>query len=193
MTITFRVEDSHDIDMPPPVPIEPWQMGALREVLAENGERIGTDLIVPEYGNIDAPVFAWEARTAMLAVAAIARCFDYEPGALAIIEEAQFRCRRLRISRPASNGDILLSLSTNPDSAPELNVSNSNAFAILDLLGIDRESCGLIPLEQLQDRLRDPAVPGRIAAEPGLARYLPTLTQMAAVTSPSPKLRLVWA
>ena len=71
MTITFRVEDSHDIDMPLPVPIEPWQMGALREVLAENGERLGTDLIVPDHGSIDAPVFAWEARTAILAVAAI--------------------------------------------------------------------------------------------------------------------------
>ncbi|MBB5713175.1 hypothetical protein FHT02_004445 [Sphingomonas xinjiangensis] len=86
-----------------------------------------------------------------------------------------------------------LALSSAPDAAPELNVSTNSAYAILDLLGLDRDSVGLIPLSELRSRLSDPIVHRRLNAEPGLDRYLPTLNEMARLKPVDGELHLAWA
>ena len=193
MSITFRIEDSNEPDNLRPVMIDALQMGALRETLAEYGERYGLELIIHDYGSLNEHVFAWEARTAMMPIAMIARHFTFDVDAIALIETAQFLGRRIRIARRDDEPDIMVTLSTNPDAAPEMNVSNSNAYAILAMLGLDLDSCGTISIEQLRGSLADPVMASRLDAEPGLARYLPALNQMAAITSPSCALRMVWS
>jgi hypothetical protein len=193
MSITFRIEDSNEPDNLRPVMIDPLQMGALRETLDEYGKRYGLDLIIHDYGSLDEHVFAWEARTAMMPIAMIARHFTFDVDAIALIETAQFLGRRIRIARRDDEPDIMVTLSTNPDAAHEMNVSNSNAYAILAMLGLDLDSCGTISIEQLRGSLADPVMASRLDSEPGLARYLPSLNQMAAITSPSCALRMVWS
>lgn len=193
MSITFRIEDDAEPDNLRPVMIDPLQMGALRETLAEYGERYGHDLIIHDYGSLDEQVFAWEARTAMMPIAMIARHFTFDVDAIALIETAQFLGRRIRIARRDDEPDIIVTLSTNPDAAPEMNVSNSNAYAILAMLGLDLDSCGTISIERLRGSLADPVMTGRLDAEPGLARYLSALHEMAAITSPTCALRMVWS
>ena len=193
MSITFRIEDDAETDNLRPVMIDALQMGALRETLAEYGERYGLDLIIHDYGSLDEQVFAWEARTAMMPIAMIARHFTFDVDAIALIETAQFLGRRLRIARRDDEPDIMVTLSTNPDAAPEMNVSNSNAYAILAMLGLDLDSCGTISIEQLRGSLAEPVITSRLDAEPGLARYLPALNQMAAISSPSCALRMLWS
>ena len=193
MSITFRIEDDAEPDNLRPVMIDALQMGALRETLAEYGERYGLDLIIHDYGSPGEQVFAWEARTAMMPIAMIARHFTFDVDAIALIETAQFLGRRIRIARRDDEPDIMVTLSTNPDAAPEMEVSNSNAYAILAMLGLDTESCGTISIEELRGSLADPVMARRLDAEPGLARYLPALNQMASISSPSCALRMVWS
>ena len=90
MSITFRIEDDAETDNLRPVMIDALQMGALRETLAAYGERYGLDLIIHDYGSLDEQVFAWEARTAMVPIAMIARHFTFDVDAIALIETAQF-------------------------------------------------------------------------------------------------------
>lgn len=191
MSITFRIEDDAETDNLRPVMIDALQMGALRETLAAYGERYGLDLIIHDYGSLDEQVFAWEARIAIMPIAMIARHFTFDVDAIALIETAQFFGRRIRIARRDDEPDIMVTLSTNPDAAPEMEVSNSNAYAILAMLGLDLDSCGTISIEQLRGSLADPVMTSRLDAEPRLARYLPALNQMAAISSPSCALRMV--
>lgn len=193
MSITFRIEDDAEPDNLRPVMIDALQMGALRETLAEYGKRYGLDLIIHDYGSLDEHVFAWEARTAMMPIAMIARHFTFDVDAIALVEAAQFLGRRIRIARRDDEPDIMVTLSQNPDAAPEMEVSNSNAYAILAMLGLDLDSCGTISIEQLRGSLADPVMASRLDAEPGLVRYLPALNQMAAISSPSSALRMVWS
>ncbi|WP_404479128.1 hypothetical protein [Novosphingobium sp. BL-52-GroH] len=189
--ITFRIKDDAEPDNLRPVMIAPLQMGALRETLTEYGERYGHDLIIHDYGSLDEQVFAWEARTAMMPIAMIARHFTFDVDAIALIETAQYLGRRLRIARRDNEPDIVATLSTSAEAALEMNVSNSNAYAILAMLGLDVESCGTISIEQLRRSLADPVMTSRLDAEPGLARYLPALDRMAAITSPNCALHMV--
>jgi hypothetical protein len=193
MSITFSIEDDTENDNLRPVMIDALQMGALRETLAEYGEHYGLDLIIHDYGSLDEQVFAWEARTAMMPIAMIARHITFDVDAVALIETAQFLGRRIRIARRDDGPDIIVSLSTNPDAAPEMEVSNSNAYAILAMLGLETNSCGAISIEQLRGSLADPVITCRLDAEPGLARYLPALNEMATISSPSCALQMVWS
>ena len=59
------------------------------------------------------------------------------------MNEAQFRGRRVRVRQIDGSDDISITLASNLDVAPETDVSNSNAFAILGMLGLESESLGM--------------------------------------------------
>ena len=193
MTITFRIDDGHANVAVLPTIITSGQMGTLRELLTAEGARRALDLLLPEYGEVSDPSFSFDARICPLALASVAKCFDYFPDVITVLDEAQFRGRRIRIWKTETSADIWLTLSSAPDAAPELNVSDINAYAILDLLGLDRDRVGLIPLSELRSRLSDPVVHRRLNAEPELDRYLPALNQMARLKPIDGELHLAWA
>lgn len=193
MTITFRIDDGHDIREPGPAIITVHQLGSLRVLLAGHSERLGIPLVLPEYGDPSEPDFSFDARVCPLALAAVSACFDHYPPAIAVLDEAQFRGRRVRVWRYGSKPDIHLSLSSNPDAAPELEVANSNAYALLETLGLDAESVGVVPVAELRQRLTDPRIRRRLEDDPQLSRYVPTLVAMAALTPVEGELSLAWA
>ena len=152
MTITFRVDDGHNILSPSPAVITPDQLGALRDLVDEHSGRTGVPMVIPIHGGPAPGSFEIEVRVCPLALASIARCFDHDPAVIAIIDEAQFRARRVRIWQQEPTGDLRLGLGLNPDGAPELEVANGNAFGLLVSLGLDEESCGAIPLSGVTSR-----------------------------------------
>jgi hypothetical protein len=193
MTITFRVDDGFDKSAIPPAIITSDQLGSLHERLARERAKTGAVMVFPEDGEPGNGAFALEARICPMALAAVSACFDHDTGILRILEEAQFRGRRVRVWQQTKPVDIWIGVASSPDNAPELNVSNNNAFALLEMLGLMGESTGVIAMTQLRQRLIDPRIRRRLDDEPGLARYLPTLIRMAALKPIEGELHMAWA
>jgi hypothetical protein len=192
MTITFRVDDGHNILSPSPAVITPDQLGALRDLLAEHSAQTGAPMVMPIHGEPVSGSFEIEASVCPLALASIACCFDHDPAVIAVIDEAQFRGRRVRIWQEEPTGDIRLGLGLNPDGAPELELASGNALALLASLGLDEESCGTIPMSQLRQRLMDPRIRRRLDGDPRMSRYVETLTTMAALKPTEGEYHLAW-
>jgi hypothetical protein len=193
MTITFRVDDGHNVLSPSPAVITPDQLGALRDLVDEHSGRTGAPMVIPIHGEPASGSFEIEVRVCPLALASIARCFDHDPAVIAVIDEAQFRARRVRVWQQEPTGDLRLGLGLNTDGAPELEVANGNAFALLASLGLDEESCGAIPLSQLRQRLMDPRIRRRLDEDPQMSRYVEALTTMAALKPVEGEYHLAWA
>ncbi|MGN5376341.1 hypothetical protein [Sphingomonas hankookensis] len=62
MTITFRIDDGHDVHAVPPAEITRDQLSVLCDYLRAQSERLGYPLIAHEWGTTDEPEFAFEAR-----------------------------------------------------------------------------------------------------------------------------------
>ena len=193
MTITFRIDDGYDAREPGPAIITTHQLGSLRDLLAAHGARLGFPLVLPEYGDPIDGDFSFDARVCPLALATVSACFDHYPPAIAVVDEAQFRGRRVRVWRYGPTRDIHLCLSSNPDAAPELEVATANAYALLETLGLDPESVGVVPVAELRQRLTDPRIRRRLDDDPQLSRYVPTLVTMAALKPIEGDLSLAWA
>jgi hypothetical protein len=193
MTITFRVDDGHNVLSPSPAVITPDQLGALRDLLGRHVVRSGVAMIVPIHGDPASGSFEIEVRVCPLALASIARCFDWDPAVITVVDEAQFLGRRARIWQSEPGGDIKLGLGLNPDAAPELEVANGNAYAILASLGLDEESCGAVPMSEVRQRLMDPRIRRRLDDDPHMTRYVEALTTMAALKPVDGEYHLAWA
>ena len=193
MTITFPVDDGYAPFAVPPAIINVNQLAALRSLLAVESEQRQTALTIAEYGRPGASAFAFEARVCPLSLASVSQCFDHYPAAITVLDEAQFRGRRVRVWKAEQSDDIWLGLSSNPDAAPEFEVSTSKGYAILELLGLEAESTGTIPVSELRARLSDPVIHKRLDAEPGLRHYMPNLSDIARLKPIEGELHLAWA
>ncbi|WP_375244158.1 hypothetical protein [Sphingomonas parapaucimobilis] len=193
MTITFRIDDGHDIHGVPPAEISPLQLTTLCDYLRAQSERLGLSLIHHEWGTVDEPEFAFEARVCPLPLASLSAILDHADAAIAVLDEAQFIGRRIRVRREENIGLVMIEVAWTHDSAPSLNVANGNAYALLEGLGLDAESCGEIPLADLRRRLTDPVIHRRLGNDPHLSRYLPSLVAMARATSVPVEASLAWA
>lgn len=192
MTITFRVEDGRSILPPTPAIITPDQLAALRELLSEQSVRLGFALLLPIYGVTGDPWFEFDARVCHLSLASVSKCFDHDPAVIAVLDEAQFLGRRVRIAQTERSGDIQLRLSLNPDAAPEMALANPEALTLLDRLGIDRQTAGMVPMTELRQRLMDPRIRRRLDADPTLANCVETLTTMAGMKPADGDYLLAW-
>ncbi len=193
MTITFRIDDGHDTHAVRPAEISPRQLVALSDYLRAQSERLGLSLIDHEWGTIDEPEFAFEARICPLPLASLSAVLDHADAAIAVLDEAQFTGRRIRVRRDENIGLVMIEVAWTHDSAPSLNVANGNAYALLESLGLDADSCGEIPLAELRRRLTDPVIHRRLGDDPHLSRYLPSLVAMARSTGVPVEACLAWA
>lgn len=193
MTITFRIDNGCHAREPSPAIITDHQLGTLRAVLTAQSERLHVPLILPEYGDPTEGDFSFDARVCPLALAVVSACFDHYPDAITVIDEAQFQGRRVRVWRSGPTGDIHFSLSSNPDAAPGLEITNADAYALLETLGLEPEGMGMIPLAELRNLLTDPGIRRRLNRDPDLCRYMPTLTAMAELETIEEDLNLAWA
>ena len=180
MSITFRIATAADDQPRPKAIINARQLAAFRTLLREEGERTGTVFLDPD----DFLSYRFEARVCPLALATLARVFDFETDAITVLEEAQFRSRRISIYRGDEPGSIAMAVALTSDLGLELNLANGNAYALLEGLGLRPDSVGELPIETVRARLTNPAV-RRHAAEHGVSHYLDRLDRSSPAPTPT--------
>ena len=136
--------------------------------------------------------YRFEARVCPLSLASIARLFDYATDVITVVEEAQFRGRRVSVFRDEAAGTINLTVALTTDMGLELDLASSNAFALLQSLGLGTESVGETAIETVRERLASPAF-RRHAAEQGISHYIERLERLVAAAAPDESCRLEWA
>jgi hypothetical protein len=192
MSITFRIATAADDQAGPMATINARQLAGFRTYLREEGERLGVVLLDPEAAEDEYLSYHFEARVCPLALSAIARVFDFAEDVIAVVEEAQFRARRVGVYRDASAGAIGMRVSLTSDLGVELDLASSNAFALLESLGLRPDSVGDIPIDTIRARLGSSAVRRR-ASEDGVAHYIDRLDRLLATADHDRTSRLEWA
>jgi len=192
MTITFRVKDEAETPIRP-LHLTQLRVVAFRKLLGQHAARYDEDCIFPIHGTLDTPVYAFEARVCPIPLAELSRVFfHYEP-AIALFDEAQYRRRRVRISRTARQADPVLEIAASADNAPQLAMTNVNAYALLKTLGLRPDSYGAIAIADMRVRLTDPIIRQRLDADPrGIGQFVTTLDQMAAHKTAEGALTMAW-
>jgi hypothetical protein len=192
MTITFRVKEETRTPVAPQF-ITHLRAVALCRLLTEKALRLGEDMVYPIHGSLDSASYAFEARVCPVALAQLSRIFYDWPPAIALLDEAQFRRRRLRITRASAHGRVIMEISTSHDFAPEVTMPNAGAYALLRTLGLSPDSYGAISLTDMRRRLTDPVIRGRLEGDPkGLGRYVHDLERMVETDTVSGQLSMAW-
>jgi|GEM_PF-760840 len=192
MTITFRVKDETRTPIAPQF-ITHLRAIALTRLLTQKAERLGEDMLYPVYGTLDHDSYAFEARVCPVSLAQLSRVFYDWPPAIAMLDEAQFRRRRLRISRASRHASVIMEISTSHDFAPEVSMPNFGAYSLLKTLGLSPDSYGAISLADMRERLADPVIRGRLEGDPkGLGRYIFDLERMVETDTVSGQLSMAW-
>lgn len=188
MSVLFRIAVPADEASDPYAIITARQLGAFRRFLRAEGARIGIDLLEPDEYLGD----NFEVRVCPLPLAAVTRTFEHAPDVISVVEEAQFRGRRLAIHHSVGGAEITMRVALTSDCGLELDLAYGNAYALLDALDIQADSVGNVPLGTLRDRLADPCTHAR-AAERRVEHYLPRLERLLASAHDPDEARLVWA
>ena len=97
-----------------------------------------------------------------------------------MVEEAQFRGLNIRFWRNEARGSVMIGVAKSLDGYASIDLSNANAFALFDALGIDRDTCGRIAIDDLRSMVSDPAKRTRLSND-GLDRYADELERLAGV------------
>lgn len=192
MSITFRIATAADDIAGPRAIITSRQLAAFRAILRQESVRTGTVLLDPESAEDAYLAYHFEARVCPLALASIARLFAFDVDVISVVEEAQFRGRRVSVYRDEAAGTIGMRVSLTSDLGLELNLANANVHALLESLGLRPDSVGEIPIATMRERLANPAVKRRVSAE-GLAGYVGRLDRLLASADTDDSSRLEWA
>lgn len=192
MSITFRIATASD-DQPGPVAtINARQLAAFRAYLREEGERLGLALLDPDSDEERVLALNFEARICPLALASVARVFDHDPAVIAVLDEAQFRGRRITIWWYETDRAIRMRLSVTSDHGGELDLAESDAHALLEGLGLNPDLVGEIPIDTIRDRLANPAIRRRAEAD-GTTPMLERLERLLSTAYADDSSRLEWA
>lgn len=192
MSITFRIATAADEINGPVAIITARQFAAFRDYLRVEGLRSGIVLLAPDSADDDYLSYHFEARICPLALASVARVFGYDVDVITVVEEAQFRGRRISVYRDEGAGTIAMRVSLTSDLGLELNLANGNAQALLESLGLRPDSFGEIPIASIRDRLANPAIQRRVGTE-GMSDYVARLDRLLASAEADDSARLEWA
>ncbi|WP_298089072.1 hypothetical protein [uncultured Sphingomonas sp.] len=192
MSVTFRIATAADDRDGPTAAITTCQLAAFRTFLREQGERYGIVLADPDPDERGFLPNHLEARVCPVALATIARLFDYDEAVITVVEEAQFRRRRISVYPVDQASTLAMGIALTSDLGHELDLASNNAFALLESLGLRPDSVGEIPVHAVLARLSHPAVRRRAMAE-GTSTYLDRLDRLLATADPDDAPRLEWA
>ncbi|PZU74424.1 MAG: hypothetical protein DI530_16160 [Sphingomonas sp.] len=192
MSITFRIATAADDRPGPRAVINARQLAAFRTFLREESVRSRTVLLDPDAAEDAYLSYHFEARVCPLPLAAIARVFDFDADVIGVVEEAQFRCRRVSVWRDEPAGTIAMRVALTSDQGLELDLASGNAEVLLESLGLTPDSIGEIPVDTIRERLANPAVRRRAAAG-GITPYLDRLDQLIGLADADETSRLEWA
>lgn len=183
MSISFTTSVSASA-VAPAVAISVRHLAAFRAFARERGERFG------EEGDAFL-AYNFEARVCPWSLASITALFDHDPGVIAIVEEAQFRGLNVRFWRDDSKGQVMMAAAGSVDGSASIDLTNDNAYAVLDALGIERDACGRIAVSDLRSIVCDPIVRTRMNRT-GLGHYADQLERLAKVERSEDEVYVVW-
>lgn len=192
MSITFRIATDADDRSAPVAVITAPQLGAFQRYLRDEGDRLGIVLLDPDALADDYLSYHFEARICPLALASVARVFDHDADVLAVLEEAQFRGRRVMVYRVDADRSIRMRVALTSDQGLELYLANGNAYTLLESLGLHPHSVGEIAIADIRARIINPAVQRR-GHETGVADYIGRLHRLLALGDADATSRLEWA
>lgn len=170
MSISFTASVSAPASAPA-VAVSVRHLAAFRAFARERGEHFGDE-------GDEFLAYNFEARVCPWSLASICALFDHDPSVIAVIEEAQFRGLNIRFWRVDAKGDVMMGVARSLDGSTSMDLSNANAHALLDALGVDRDTCGQVPITDLRSMVADPTVRERITRG-GLGHYADQLERLA--------------
>ena len=152
MLTFFRIVDTHTELLSSPAPLNARELASLRLILRDAG--IPTIL---DDGELDGTAYNFEANANAIAIARFAALFRDRLDLLAVLEEAQFLGRSIRVTRTARNCDALLEVSEHIALSPEIAVRRTRADRVLECLDLDPTNFTAITLDALRSKLSNPA------------------------------------
>lgn len=192
MSIRFRIATHNDDGAFRHATITARQLAAFRQLLREQGDRLGIVLLDPENGQDHFLSYQFDARICPIALATICALFDHDPDVVAVMEEAQYRQRRVTIYPGLHSRDIRVRVSMTSDAGLELYLASADAHALLAGLGLSPDDVGEIGIAPIRERLAHPAVRRR-CLETGVAANAERLIHLLALADRDETARLEWA
>lgn len=191
MSITFRITTDADYRESPIAEITRERLDALLSYMRERGARSGVALLDPDIDDEEDPATDLYVRVCPLAVASIAAIFDFDAAVIAVVDEAQFRQRRVHIRRPRNTGIVMMRVSIESDPGYEMDLAIGNAFALIEALGAPCESIGELSIGDLRARLPNPAVQRRCERHQ-VTHYLPRIERLLTLAEGDPSAVFEW-
>jgi len=151
MLVTFRIKDRETTLHSKPASITALELAALVRKL--HGEHGTIDADMGEFGY--APL-NFEINANSLSIAAFSACFGYRADVIAVLDEAQFLGRMIRIEHRQRDEPITIRVSSNISLARELMMSEELAKKMLFALGLSDDASGSMTLGDAQEALRSP-------------------------------------
>jgi len=191
MTIIFRIATAADDGHIPAAEIGARDLAEFRAFLRQEGTRIGKRLLSPDEPEDELLSYTFEARVCPLSLSAMARVFDYNASVIRVLEEAQFRNRRVAVWRCKSDGSIRMRVSLNSDAGVEINLADGSAYALLQSLGLRPDGVGELPAHEVRRRLDNPAVRRRMDEE-DVSQFIAPLERLLATADLDDSSRFEW-
>jgi len=187
MLTFFRIVDTRTKLLSKPAPLNARELASLRSIL----QGAGVSPILDD-GENDGTAYNFEANANGLAIAQFAALFRDRLDLLAIVEEAQFLGRSIRVSRAARNCDALLEVSEHIALSPEIAVTRNQAAHVFECLDLDPTTSTEIPLDALRSKLSNPATYHRFRRQ-GLANTYEYLSRLSYTDCGEQFPHLAWA
>jgi hypothetical protein len=151
MLVTFRIVDFDTRLHSKPANLNARELATFRAIMRDNN--IISDL---DEGEADGTAYNFEVSANSLPLAAFARPFEYRDDIIAIVEEAQFLGRSLRVQKDGLN--VTLRVSQHLALANDLMMTDTVAEKALQALGIDGRAKRTVSLAKLKELVCDPAI-----------------------------------
>jgi len=191
MSITFRITTAADLGRPPIAFVGARELAAFRRLLRDFEQRLATPLIIAgEDDGTDLNRF--DARVCPLPLAAMAQAFDYRIEPIQVLEEAQFRVRRIAIEYDEATIANSMRVSIVSDLGVELALEQTESISLLESLGLRPEPHGVIPVHEMRERIGSPAIRRRLSRNE-LDGLIPPLQRLIASGSIDDSSRFEWA
>lgn len=151
MTITFHLK-TKATPLSEPAPVTLQQLAAFRAFAELQGHLVGVyDDHDFSYLNV-----GFDARVCPWGWTALARIFGNREAVISVKEEAQFLGLNVRFWRSTEDAEIMMGVSSTPDGAFPINLSDTNAQLLLDAIGMANNPTGSIDADDLSEVINDP-------------------------------------
>lgn len=192
MSITFSIVTAADNNCDLYAVLSPEHLTRFLDVLRAETDRTNAALLDCE-GDLDVMLAdGFEARVCPFSLAVLARAFDHDCTVIAVLDEAQFRQRKVTIWRDDSDGLIKMCPSFTSDADAEMTLPTGHAFALLAGLGVEGWTIGERRVDDIRRVLAEPSTSRRMAAE-NVVQYVPGLERLLETARFDETSRLAWA